>query len=132
MYGLSGLHRRVLDGPPEEIRGLPHQVLVERVLERDQHGQRLGLAAPRASGPLPDARHRPRIAHQHRGVEPADVDAKLERARADHADQIAVEQPALDLAPLGGQIAGAVGTDPPGERGRVDEGVRRRTGRSAR
>ena len=42
-------------------------------------------------------------------VEQADVDPELERVRRRHAEQLALEQPPLDLAPLRGRVAGAVG-----------------------
>ena len=52
-----------------------------------------------------------------RGVELADVDPELERVGRDHAEQLAGAQPPLDLLPLGGRVAAAVGRDPLGELG---------------
>ena len=52
-----------------------------------------------------------------RRVELADVDAELERVGRDHRAQLAARQPALELAPLLGGVAGAVGDDALGELG---------------
>ena len=53
----------------------------------------------------------PGIAGEHRRIEPADVDAKLERVRGDDAADAAVAQAALDGAALVRQIAAAVALD---------------------
>ena len=53
----------------------------------------------------------PGIAHQHRRVEAADVDAELERVRRDDAQHRPLAQPPLDLAPLERQVAAAVAAD---------------------
>ena len=50
-----------------------------------------------------------------RGVEVADVDAQLERVGGHDRQQLALGQPALELAPLRGRVAGAVGGDPLGQ-----------------
>ena len=47
----------------------------------------------------------------------ADVDAELERVGGDDAEQLALDEPVLELAPLLGGVAGAVGRDPLGEVG---------------
>ena len=36
---IVGVDRRVLDGAAEEVGRLAHEILVERVLERDEHGE---------------------------------------------------------------------------------------------
>ena len=46
--------------------------------------------------------------HADRGVEPADVDPELERVGRDDAEQLAVDQPTLDLVALGGCVARAI------------------------
>ena len=64
-----------------------------------------------AAGPaplLPQAGHRARVAHRDRRVERADVDAELERAGADHGEQLAAEQQRLDGAALLGRVSGSV------------------------
>ena len=63
---------------------------------------------PGPPGLLPHRRDRAGEAVEHAGVEPADVDAELERGGGDDAPQIAVEQLALDLASLAGEVAAAV------------------------
>ena len=54
-------------------------------------------------------------------VEQPDVDAQLQRAGGHDAQQPAVHQAGLDLAPLLGGVAGAVGSDPRRQLGRVQE-----------
>ena len=53
----------------------------------------------------------PGIAGQDGRVEPADVDAQLERVRRHDAEHLARPQPGLDRAPLGGEVAAAVAAD---------------------
>ena len=69
------------------------------------------VAAARAADLLPGARERARVAGEHRRIEPADVDAQLERVRRDDAADAPVAQAALDGAPLVRQIAAAVALD---------------------
>ena len=52
-----------------------------------------------------------------RRVELADVDAQLERVGRDDRAQLAARQPPLELAPLLGGVAGAVGADQLGQLG---------------
>ena len=47
-------------------------------------------------------------------VEQADVDAELERVGGRHAEELALDQAPLDLAPLRGRVAGPVGREPRG------------------
>jgi hypothetical protein len=66
-----------------------------------------------------------RVPDEQAHVEAADVDAHLERRGGDHAQQLAGEEPRLDLTPLLGQEARAVGAHP-GREARVgldDPGV---------
>ena len=71
-----------------------------------------GLVAPaRPSELLPRRGHRARVAGEDRHVEPADVDAELERVRRDDAEDLAVAQAALDRPPLGRQVAAAIAAD---------------------
>ena len=55
--GLSPSRMRRLDAPPEQRLGLAHEVLVERVLARDQH--REAVAAPARRGPTAGGARRP-------------------------------------------------------------------------
>ena len=103
------LHRAV-----EELVGVAAEELVERVLARDVDRQP-APAAPRAAPHLPQRGDRARERHADRRVERADVDAELERVGGDHAEQLALDEPVLELAPLLGGVARAVGRDPLGE-----------------
>ena len=84
--------------------------LVERVLAGDVDREPAAAAA-RAAPHLPQRRDRARERHDDRGVERADVDAELERVGRDDREQLAADQPRLELAPLLRRVAGAVGRD---------------------
>ena len=100
----------------EQRLGLAHEELVERVLARDEHGE--AVLAPAGAAPLlAQARDRAREADRDRAVEQADVDSELERVRGGHAQELALDEAALDLAPLRGRVARAVGREPRGELG---------------
>ena len=98
---------RRLDAAAEERLRLAHEVLVERVLAGDEHGEPVA-AAPGPSPLLAQARDRAREADRDHAVEQPDVDAELERVRRGHAEQLALDEAPLDLAPLRGRVAGAV------------------------
>ena len=98
---------RGLDASPEQLVGLAHEELVEAVLARDQHREAAAAAAG-ASPLLAQRRDRAREADRDHAVEQADVDAELERIRRRDAEQLAVLQPTLDLAPLLRGVAGPV------------------------
>ena len=53
----------------------------------------------------------PGEADRDRAVEQADVDPELERVGRRDAEQLALDEPPLDLAPLRGRVAGAVGRE---------------------
>ena len=89
------------DAAAEQRLRLAHEVLVERVLARHEHGE--AVAAPARPAPLlAQARHRAGEADRDRAVEQADVDSELERVRRRHAEELALDEPALDLPPLAG------------------------------
>ena len=98
---------RGLDPPAEQLVGLAHEELVEAVLARDQHREPAAAAAG-ASPLLAQRRNRAREADRDHAVEQADVDAELERIRRRDAEQLAVLQPALDVAALLRGVAGPV------------------------
>ena len=78
---------RSLHAPPEELVGLAHEVLVERILGRDEHGE--PVSAPSRPAPLLAERgHRAREADGDHRIEQADVDPKLERIGGRHAEQV--------------------------------------------
>ena len=105
---------RLLHRALEELRRVAAEELVERVLAGDVHGEP-GVAAPGASPHLPQRGHRAGEGHAQSRVEVADVDAELERVGGHDGEQVALGEPLLDLAPLHGRVAGAVGGDPLGE-----------------
>ena len=107
---------RRLHRPVEELVGVAAEELVERVLARHVHRQP-GVAAAGAAPHLAQAGDRAGERDADRRVELADVDAELERVGGHHRQQLALGQPALDLAPLRGRVAGAVGRDPLGQVG---------------
>ena len=102
---------RRLDPPSEQRLGLAHEVLVERVLGGDE--EREAVAAAAGAAPLlAQARHRAGKADGDGAVEQADVDAELERVRGRDAEQLPLDQPPLDLAPLLRRVSGAVRREP--------------------
>ena len=88
--------------------------LVERVLAGDVDGQ-AAAAATGAAPHLAQARDGTGEGDADRGVELADVDPELERVGRDHAEQLAADEPRLDLVALLGRVAAAVGGDALGE-----------------
>ncbi len=102
---------RRLDPPAEQRLRLAHEVLVERVLARDQHGEPVPAAAG-AAPLLAQAGDRAGEAGRDHAVEQADVDPELERVGGRDAEQLARGEPPLDLAPLTRRVPGAVGGEP--------------------
>src|SRR6185312_8351213 len=80
---------RRLDAAAEQLLGLAHEVLVERVLRRDEHSEAVP-PAPGAAPLLAQARNRPRKADRDRAVEQTDVDAELERVCCSDAEKLAL------------------------------------------
>ncbi len=104
--------RRFHSAAEQRLR-LSHEVLVERVLARDEHGQ--PVSAPAGAAPLlAHAGDGPRKADRDHGVEHPDVDPELERVRRAHTEQLAGEEALLDLASLRGCVPGAVRREPGG------------------
>ncbi len=105
---------RGLDRALEELVRVAAEELVECVVARDVDRQ----PAPAAARPAPHLAQRgdgAREGHADRGVERADVDPELQRVRRHDAEQVAADQPRLELAPLLRRVAGPVGRDPRGE-----------------
>ncbi len=107
---------RRLDASLEQRRRLAHEVLVERVLRGDEDREAV-LAAAGASPLLAEARDRSGEADGDRAVEVADVDAELERVGGRDAEEVALDEPPLDLPPLLRRVAGAVRGEPGRSRG---------------
>ncbi len=106
------VENRCLDPSREQRVGLAHEELVERVLAGDEDGEPPALA-PGAPPLLPERGDRPREADRDRAVEQPDVDAELERLGGRNAEQIALDEAALDLAALLRRVARPVGREPP-------------------
>ena len=116
---------RRLDAAREERVRLAREELVERVVARDE--DREPAVAPSGASPLlAQRRDGSREADRDRAVEEADVDPELERVGRRHAEELALDEPPLDLAALLRGVAGAVGSEPvaPSRRRRA----RRRSG----
>ena len=103
-----------LDGAVDELVRVAAEELVERVVARDVHRE-AGAAAAGAAPHLAEARRGARVCDAHGCVELADVYPELQRVRRDHRQQLALREAVLDLAPLGGGVARAVGGDQVGE-----------------
>ena len=103
-----------LDLPPHQRLRLAHEELVEGVLARDEDGEPMA-SPPGASPLLPQARHGAREAHRKRAVEKPDVDPELERVRRRHAEEVALDEPTLDVSPLCRRVARAVGREAGGQ-----------------
>ena len=98
-------------GLVEQILGMVHEVLVERIVLSDEHGERVGVAPPGSPRLLPHRRAGPGVAREHGGVERPDVDAELERARRGDRQQLAVGERAFDPSPILREVAGPVARD---------------------
>jgi len=94
-----------------ELGRMGHVPLVELVVARDEHGRGAPLGTAGPAGLLPHRRERSREAVEHDRVEPADVDAELERVGGRHAEQAPAGQVELELAPFGREIAGPIRGD---------------------
>ena len=98
---------RRLDLPAQERLGLPHEVLVERVLARDEDRKPVS-ASPRPSPLLPERGHRAGEADRDRAVEQADVDPELEGVGRADTEEVALDEAPLDLPTLLRRVAGTV------------------------
>ncbi len=102
---------RRLDAPAEQRLRLAHEVLVERVFARDEDGE--PVPAPAGAPPLlAQARDRAGEADRDRAVQEADVDPELERIGRRHAEQLTLDEPALDLTSLLRRVSGAIRSKP--------------------
>ena len=111
------VHDRALGRAAGELGRVRDVPLVELVVAGDEHGGGPPVGAPRAPGLLPHRRERAGEAVEHDRVEPADVDAELERVRGRDAEQPAARELELELAPLRREVAGAVRGDARAEPG---------------
>ena len=112
---LGAQHERVLgihDGPLGQsvgqflrVRGIP---LVELIVAGDEDCSRPPARAPGAPGLLPHRRQRPGETVEDDRVQAADVDAEFQCVRRRDPEQPSARQVLFELAPLLGQVAGAV------------------------
>ena len=107
--GVGGVDDGRLRRPGEDLGGVGHQPLVELVVAGHEHGHGLLALAPGPARLLPQRGDGAGEAVEHAGVEAADVDAELEGGGGHDGPEAPGEQLGLDLAPLGGQVAAAVG-----------------------
>ena len=105
----------VLGALLEEVERVVHEVLVDGRVLGDEEDDRLLGASARAAGLLPGAGDGAGVADDAAGVQAADVDAQLQGVGAGDAQEFPLRQLALDLAPLGGQVAAAVGVHAAGQ-----------------
>jgi len=75
--GILGIDHRVFNRTLEQVVGVAHEVLIERIFKRNEHHQRFIAAPSGTARTLPRARDGPRESDQHGGVEAADVDTCL-------------------------------------------------------
>ena len=102
---------RRLDAPRQQRVGLPREELIECVVRRDEDRQ-ASLPSAGATPLLPERRDGSRKTDRDRAVEQADVDPELERVRGRDAEELSLDEAALDLAALLGRVAGAVRREP--------------------
>ena len=93
----------------EEVVRVAHQVLIDGIIVRDQRRHRLLHSPARSACLLPRASDAAGIARQDCRVEPADVNADLERRRGRDPDQLTTEEQPFDLPPFRGSITGSIG-----------------------
>ena len=104
--GLPGSSTVASTGRPNSVSGWCGQVGVQRVVPRDEHGQR---ALPGPAGPaglLPQRGPGARLAGEQHGIQAGDVDAELERGGRGQPEQPPGLQVRLQRPALLGQVAG--------------------------
>ena len=98
-------------GSAKKLAGMAHKILVQRIIQPDQHCQRVAAAAAGSPGLLPQAGDRARIPHRHGRIEVAHIHTQFQGRGGRYAQQLAVKESLLDLAALFGQITGAIRGD---------------------
>ena len=109
------VHHGVLHAQVEHGLRVVHHERVQGVVRGHEERERVLAAAPGAADLLEERRAGARPAGHHHRVQPRDVDAHLQRRRRGHAQQPTRAQVRLQLPPLLGQVARAVGRDPRAE-----------------
>src|SRR5467141_3506929 len=100
----EGVLRRVA----EEIVGMAHDELIERRGGSHQHGARASAAAASAPSALPGDGDGAWIAGHDDGIEGADINAELKRARRNNSTDFSIAEATFDFAALIRQVAAAV------------------------
>jgi hypothetical protein len=99
---------RWLGRPLEQVFRMVDEPLVELVGSGNQHRHRLLAASPGAPDLLPEGRDRAGESAEDGGVEPPDVDAKLEGTGCDHGSDTPGGQFGLDFSALGSEVARSI------------------------
>ena len=107
--GVRRVDHRRLQRPGEQLGGVLEVPAVELVVAGHEDGGRRLERPPGPAGLLPERGQRAGETLQDDGVEAGDVDAELEGVGGGHAEELALRQRRLQLAPLLGQVPAAVG-----------------------
>jgi hypothetical protein len=75
---IRGIDQRVLVGPAEEIARMAHEILIQRVVQGQEHRQCAATAAAGPPGLLPQAGDGAWIPYQNRSVQVPNVNAQLQ------------------------------------------------------
>ena len=102
--------------PKNRLRVM-HQVGIERVVVGDEHGERILATAPGPADALGKGRAGARPTGHDNRIQPGDVNAQLQRGGAGQAQQLAVAEPAFELAAFFGGVSGPVCSDAVSETG---------------
>ena len=100
--GSSGRKRWLRTSCPKIALRVMHQVGIERVVVGDEHGERILATAPGPADALGKGRTGARPTGHDDRIQPGDVNAQLQRGGAGQAQQLAVAEPAFELAALFG------------------------------
>src|SRR5439155_6760291 len=101
--------------PAEDLRRMTDDVLVQGVVLCDEYHERALLRAPRTPRLLPRPGDGSGVARDDAGIEPADVDAELERGRCGDPEQRTIRQIAFEGPPFLGKVSRAVRRDAAGD-----------------
>src|SRR6267378_3444169 len=107
-FQIVGLDEGVLRRVAEEIVGMADDELIERRGGSHQHGARTSAAAASAPGALPGGGDSAGIARHDDGIEGADVNAELKRARRNNSADFSIAEAAFDFAAFVRQVTAAV------------------------
>ena len=111
--GIVRIHGSMLGGLAKEVLGLSHQELVDRGILTDEEHNRLVCLAAGTPRLLPHARDGPRVTDHDGCIQAPYVDPQFECVGAHHAQQLALKQHPLDLAPLAWQVPAPIRPDRP-------------------